>query len=492
MDEIKKDHLNNESENREGLNIAEEVLQEDITLQETEQSDAVKYESVEYQNGDPEESQENIQPDDLLTETIINPTQNDVSHIKEKKKGKRRLFKVASFVLLFTFLGGSLFGGGYITALYLGDSLLTNAIQVRQAEMIDDGNVIQINQLTPVSNSLGTSDVSAPVVISKEVGPSVVTVISTMNSKSANPFNNSTYSQEGSGSGIIFKVDQDNLYVVTNHHVIDGATKVEVTLKAGDTYAATVLGFDSDMDVAVLAIDINDIDKSVASKIAIASFGNSDDLQVGETAVAIGSPLGIQFSNSVTVGVISAIDRIISVEDSDLKLIQTDAAINPGNSGGALVNSKGEIIGINTAKYIDTDVEGMGFAIPINTAEPIINKILEKKDGSDLAVTKELPTDRAFLGIGVSDITQEIYSQTGMPFGAYINQIFEGSGAEKAGLKVGDVVFAINDEKVLSAADLVQKISSYKIGETVKLTVARDNKMIEIKAELLKYSDVVK
>lgn len=408
-----------------------------------------------------------------------------------KKKKRHKFLKVASILVVFTFLGGTIFGGGYISALYFGDSFLPKTLQASNTDSENDENVIQINQVTPMSTTDTNSSLAAPVVISKEVGPSVVTITSTIENQSRNPFNNSLFPTQGSGSGIIFKVDKEYLYVVTNHHVIDGATKVEVTLMAGDTYPATVLGYDSNMDVAVLAIGLKDIDKNVVSKITIANFGDSDALQVGEMAVAIGSPLGKEFSNSVTAGVISAKDRVLNVESSDLKLIQTDAAINPGNSGGALVNSRGQIIGINTAKYIDTDVEGMGFAIPINTAQPIITKILENKDGSDVTTAEQLSPDRPFLGVAVASITDEMYQKTGMPFGAYVTTINENSGAAEAGLQEGDVIFAINDEKVLSPTELIEKISTFKVGDTVKLSVARENKMLEFNAKLSKYSDVI-
>lgn len=484
MDEQKNDLIKNEQENSETLN----TITPELSESELYQRSLIENERIDTDLETPVED---------LSEIATATSKSEDGHIEvdapvqpnPKIKKKHRFLKVASIIVIFTFLGGTLFGSGYVSALYFGNSFLSKTLQI-DMKKTNDENTIQINQVTPISSTDTNAALTAPVVISKEVGPSVVTITSTIDNQYSNPFNNSFFPSEGSGSGIIFKIDVDHLYVVTNHHVIDGASKVEVTLMAGDTYPAEVLGYDSNMDVAVLAIDIKAIDKDVLSNIAIASFGNSDALQVGEMAIAIGSPLGKEFSNSVTVGVISAKDRTLNIQSSKLKLIQTDAAINPGNSGGALVNSNGQIIGINTAKYIDAKVEGMGFAIPINTAQPIINNILENKDGSDLAT--ELSADRPFLGVGVSDITSEIYEQTGMPFGVYVTTIYENSGAEIGGLLVGDVIFGIEDEKVLSASDLIARISTYKVGDTIKLTVARDNKMIDISAELYKYSDVVK
>ncbi|PKM52432.1 MAG: hypothetical protein CVV02_01380 [Firmicutes bacterium HGW-Firmicutes-7] len=419
-----------------------------------------------------------------LDHTLEEPI--STSNLKEKKK-IHPILKVASFFILFTFLGGVLFGGGYFTALYFGDTFISDFIKI-DTKQNDNNNIVQIRQINPdVAKNL-EAYYTAPVVISDAVGPSVVTITSTLKDKFMS-FNGSSYFNEGSGSGIIFDIDNDNLFVVTNHHVIDGAIKVDVTFMGGDTFEAKVLGYDSTMDIAVLSINLADIDQEIMAKVAIASFGNSDELRVGELAVAIGSPLGKAFSNSITVGVISAVDRIISIDSSDLKLIQTDAAINPGNSGGALVNTDGLIIGINTAKYIDTDVEGMGFAIPINTARPIIDKILNSKEGSDVAST--VSDDRPFLGVGIADITQEIYVQTGMPFGVYVTDVFSNSGAEEAGIKPGDIIFSIGDNKVLKSNDLITHVSTYKVGDIITISIARDSKMIDVKAPLYKYSDVM-
>jgi len=412
---------------------------------------------------------------------------NDSANRSRKTK-KPRFLKAVAFLIVFTFLGGLLFGSGYVSALYFGNTVFTDFLQIETKKNNND-NVVQIRQINPDVARNIEALYTAPVVISEAVGPSVVTITSTIEDRFASPFNGSSYFSEGSGSGIIFDLDDDNLYVVTNHHVIDGARKVEVTFMGGDTFDAEILGYDSTMDIAVLGIDLDDIDQEVMDKIAIASFGDSDNLKVGELAVAIGSPLGKEFSNSITVGVISAVDRTISIDSSDLKLIQTDAAINPGNSGGALVNTDGLIIGINTAKYIDTDVEGMGFAIPINTAQPIIDKILKSKDGQDVA--NELSDDRPFLGVGISDITEEIYIKTGVPFGVYITQVYENSGAEEAGIQEGDVIYSIGDNKILKSAELINLVSTFEVGDTITLGIVRDSEMIEVNAKLYKYSDVM-
>lgn len=405
-----------------------------------------------------------------------------------QKIKKPRFLRTVAFIILFTFLGGIVFGSGYVSALYFGNTVFTDFLQIETKNNNND-NVVQIRQINPDVAKNIEALYTAPVVISEAVGPSVVTITSTIEDRFASPFYGSGYFSEGSGSGIIFDLDDENLFVVTNHHVIDGASKVDVIFMGGDSFGAEVLGYDSTMDIAVLAIDLDDIEKEVLDKIAIASFGDSDSLKVGELAVAIGSPLGKEFSNSITVGVISAVDRTINIDSSDLKLIQTDAAINPGNSGGALVNTDGLIIGINTAKYIDTDVEGMGFAIPINTAQPIIDNILKSRDGKDVA--HQLSDDRPFLGVGISDITEEIYIQTGVPFGVYVTQVYENSGAEEAGIQEGDIIYAIGDNKIMKSSELVKYVSTFKVGDTLRLGIVRDGEMLEIEANLYKYSDVM-
>lgn len=459
--------------------------------QNNNQDDEIKHDNYESESDTMEDisnSQREIETINDNQYSVDNKLFEDTSfHTIKKKKRMHPLLKTAAFFILFTFVGGLLFGGGYVSALYLGDTIISDFIKI-DTKQNDNNNVVQIRQINPDVAKNIEALYTAPVVISDAVGPSVVTITSTLQDKYIG-FNGSSYFNEGSGSGIIFDIDNDNLYVVTNHHVIDDASMVTVTFMGGDTFDAEILGYDSRMDVAVLALDLDDISEEVMAKIAVASFGNSDDLKVGELAVAIGSPLGKAFSNSITVGVISAVDRVISIDSSDLKLIQTDAAINPGNSGGALVNTDGLIIGINTAKYIDTDVEGMGFAIPINTAQPIIEKILNAKNGSDVA--NRISDDRPFLGIGISDITEEIYVQTGVPFGVYVTEVYENSGAKEAGIQPGDVIFAVGDNKVLKSNDLITYISTYTVGDTVPLSIARDSKMIDVKAKLYKYSDVM-
>jgi len=260
------------------------------------------------------------------------------------------------------------------------------------------------------------------------------------------------------GSGFIISADG---YVVTNHHVISGAQSVQVTLDNGDTYKASLVGSDPANDIAVLKIDGADL--------PTVQLGDSSDLEVGELAVAIGNPLG-QLSGTVTAGIISALDRTITVDGQDMMLLQTDAAINAGNSGGALFNSFGEVIGINTAKNSGSGIEGLGFAIPIDHAEPIIEQLIEK--GS----VPEPPR----IGIYTQDVTAEMAQQYDLPEGVYVVQVGEGSPAAAAGIQRGDVIIAINGQETLTTSAINAVKNSLQAGDTMNLTIIRDGEKLEI------------
>lgn len=260
------------------------------------------------------------------------------------------------------------------------------------------------------------------------------------------------------GSGFIISADG---YVVTNHHVISGAQSIRVTLDNGDTYEASLAGSDPANDIAVLKIDGKDL--------PTVQLGESSDLEVGELAVAIGNPLG-ELSGTVTAGIISALDRTITVDGQDMTLLQTDAAINAGNSGGALFNSFGEVIGINTAKNSGSGIEGLGFAIPIDHAEPIIEQLIER--GS----VPEAPR----IGIYTQDVSAEMAQQYDLPEGVYVVQVGEGSPAAAAGIQRGDVIIAINGQETLTTAAINAVKNTLQAGDTMNLTIIRDGEKLEI------------
>jgi serine protease Do len=408
-----------------------------------------------------------------------------------KKKKKRRFLKTIAFMVLFTFLAGTFYGAGYITSSFISSSVFPGFTNVAsdEATLASTNSNLSIEQIQPIVSSTEYTD-SAPVVIAETVGPSVVTVVTSYEQNSYSYFGSSFYA-EGTGSGVIFDTDDNYLLIVTNYHVIEDADTIQIITSSNDTIEdVEVWGYDSVNDIALLAIDTNNLDSDILDSVNIATFGDSDDLQVGELAVAIGSPLGLEFSNTVTVGIISALDRSIDVDGYSQSLIQTDAAINPGNSGGALVNENGEIIGINSAKYVDEDIEGMGFAIAINDVIPIIDTILEDKSGQDIATTTALSDDRPFLGVGVVNVS-DIYYETDMPYGVYISEVYENSGAMEAGIMVGDIIFSIDGERILDITDLTTAITAHELSDTIDIKLARGNEIIEVKATLYSYKDTV-
>lgn len=323
-------------------------------------------------------------------------------------------------------------------------------------------------------SSLATTVLDVTGVV-KEVMPAVVSV----NKKyvETTSFWGQQYSSEGNstGSGIIVGQNDSELLLVTNYHVVESAEELTVQFVDGAQVQAQIKGSDADKDLAVIAVQLNDIDSSTKEKISIAKLGNSDDLTVGEPAIAIGNALG--YGQSVTTGVISALDRPIAVSDSYMDtngqrdseintFIQTDAAINPGNSGGALLNMKGEVIGINSNKIGGSVVEGMGYAIPISDAKPIIEDMMSKETKLKVEENK-----RGYLGITGIDVVAEYSEIYGMPQGVYISSVSEGTGADKAGLIKGDIITALNGEEIKSMDDLKKELSYYAAGTTVELTI---------------------
>lgn len=276
------------------------------------------------------------------------------------------------------------------------------------------------------------------------------------------------YITEGAGSGVIMTVDG---YIVTNNHVIDGASKITVTLRSGEQYDAKLIGTDKNTDLAVIKID--------ADGLSPATFGNSDSLVVGETAVAIGNPLG-QLGGTVTDGIISALDREIEIDGQVMTLLQTNATINPGNSGGGLFNSRAELVGIVNAKSSGNDVEGLGFAIPVNTVQPIVKDIMEYG-----YVRGRISTGMSYIDVNNSAAAwmyQVRYT------GVYINDVQSGSNAESAGLKSGDLVISVDGTKVSSSNDIKNIIQKKKIGDKVTYVVLRNNAQVTAEFALSEYS----
>jgi serine protease Do len=296
----------------------------------------------------------------------------------------------------------------------------------------------------------------------KAAMPCVVAI--TNNYTSYNSWYGEITDEEASGSGIIIQQSEDELLIVTNYHVIEDNNSLIITFIDDSEAEAYVKGASEDDDLAIVSVSLGDLKADTMNSIAIAVLGDSDSLQVGEPAIAIGNSLG--YGQSVTTGVISALNRNIN----ESYLIQTDAAINPGNSGGALLNIRGEVIGINSSKIADYVIEGMGYAIPISTAKPIINELMlnetKKKVASD---------NRGFLGISGTDVTDDAANRYGMPVGVYVASVIDGSGAQKAGIEKGDIIISLDGNSITSMTQLQGMLEYYEAGTNVNVTLERQN-----------------
>lgn len=321
--------------------------------------------------------------------------------------------------------------------------------------------------------------------------PSVVaiTTVSVQEIPSFFGYSSHQYKSASTGSGIIVGDNDDELLIATNNHVVDGATTLSVcfigddvanaeteTVNAGDNgdlnvedaVSAKIKGTDADNDLAVVAVKKSDIPEDTLNQIKIAQIGSSDDLAVGQQVVAIGNALG--YGQSVTSGWISALNRTISTDDgtNSTGLIQTDAAINPGNSGGALLNMKGELIGINSAKYADSAVEGMGYAIPISKAKPILEELMNRETREKVDSSK-----KGYLGVSLASLTTEAIEMYNMPTGAFVRSVEDDSPAQVAGICKGDIIVKFDGQKVSDGDDLLDKLQYYKSGEKIEAVIAR-------------------
>ena len=308
----------------------------------------------------------------------------------------------------------------------------------------------------------GNSSVAA---IADAAMPSLVAITNQSVQEMMNWFGQSqVYESQSSGSGIIIGQTDTELLIVTNNHVVDGAQTLSVGFIDETAAQAQVKGTDAEHDIAVIAVNLSDLSADTLSKIKVIQIGSSADLQVGEQVVAIGNALG--YGQSVTTGIVSALNRPVTIDGVTNTLIQTDAAINPGNSGGALLNMSGQLVGINSAKYSDTTVEGMGYAIPVDDVTDIIEGLMNRT-----ARTEKAPEGKqGYLGITGQDVTSEISEAYGMPKGVYITSVEEGSAAEKAGLQKGDIITKFDGTSVSSLSGLQELISYYSSGETVEVT----------------------
>lgn len=340
-----------------------------------------------------------------------------------------------------------------------GDSSLT------EDTTTGDGQVAAASEIAQQqSASAVVTDVTQVV---EAVMPACVSITNNF-TQTVQDFWGQTYSQDetASGSGIIIGENEQELLIVTNNHVVDSTEQLYVQFIDGETVEAQVKGTDASADLAVVAVKLDTIANSTKQEICIARMGDSDSLKIGEPAIAIGNALG--YGQSVTTGVISALNRKIDSSNSEegTSLIQTDAAINPGNSGGALLNMRGEVIGINSNKIGGSSIEGMGYAIPISTARPIIEDLMERQTR-----TKYSEEERGYLGISCINVTSDLSENFSMPQGIFVAQVYSGTGAETAGLVRGNIVVAFDGVTVQNQEELTKQMQYYKAGESVEITI---------------------
>ncbi len=390
-------------------------------------------------------------------------TDPDFSHRKKEKKPRdhKKVAKIAGG-LCFAVAFGVIASAAFQTTNFVGNTLFGEKVKTEKSSE----KKVDSTSLTRTSSTV-TSDVSEVV---NSVMPSVVS-ITNMSVQQVQSFFGGTSSQEvqSSGSGIIVGQNDTELLIATNNHVVEGSTTLTVSFINESSAEAKIKGTDASRDLAVIAVPLENIEEETMGEIKVATLGDSTKLQVGEPVIAIGNALG--YGQSVTTGIVSALNRQIDMEGFDAELIQTDAAINPGNSGGALVNANGEVIGINTVKVSSDAVEGMGYAIPISDANETITTLMNKE------TREQVPEDeRGFLGVEITNVEAESAELYGMPTGVYIRNVIEGTGAEKAGLVRGGVITELDGSSVDSMTTLQNLLSYYRVGETVTLTVEMPGK----------------
>lgn len=396
------------------------------------------------------------EPEEIIEEEIDKENKTEKSNINNDSH-KIIWPKVVVIVLIVTIIGGLTIGAGLglVNQYFIAkEQPTTDEVAIDQTEPTEE----IVKELVLAQDEMNT------VQVVDNIDESIVGITSKI--QYTDWFNNPR-TTEGSGSGVIFKKDEEYMYILTNNHVIEGSNELLVEIQPDEFVTAEIIGSDALSDLAVMAIE----NKAEYSSIKPIEFGDSDALKPGQKVIAIGNPLG--YNKTVTVGVISALEREVD-SNNEFHLIQTDAAINPGNSGGALVDSRGKLIGINTAKISDTAVEGIGFAIPVNEAKPVLDEILKKGYVS-----------RPYLGIYGREVSEEISDLYEIPMGIFVSEIIPGTGAANSDLKIQDIIIAVEDKKIFTMEDLSNALQNYEVGDEITLKVIRDGeRKIEIKVTL--------
>lgn len=379
------------------------------------------------------------------------------------KKRKSKIGKKVVVTVLCGLLCGGLLGGAPI-----GYSYYKQYKTQREMEAAEKQEANQLGQTggngAYVQQTVADRDREASVYDVSTVWDNVIPAMVEIDTKyvTAYRFFGHTYEEEseGRGTGIII-AQGDELFLVTNHHVVDGATAIQIKFVDGSTAPAELKGADAEADIAVLSVDFSDLQEETLKQIRVATIGDSDELASGEMVIAIGNAAG--HGQSLTVGYVSALDREVTIEGVTMNLIQTDAAINPGNSGGALLNAKGELVGINNAKLVASDVEGVGYSIPVSKVVSLINQLMNREEIRY--------KDSAMLGIIVQDVTENLSATLNIPRGVYIVEVEEDSAAAKAGIPLYGVITEVNGISVKSQEQLNEVLSYIRGGTTGTVTV---------------------
>lgn len=451
-----------------------------------------------------EEQQEQKQQQSYNAYQFTAPESKKPNRSGKKLNGQGRKFgTVVATAVVFGLVASAVFQGTN----YVGSKLNPQekkSVQVQSTQTISQ-NKSSDSEESVSGSTEGTSSVSQ---VAKNAMPSIVSIVGVSVQEIPQIYQYFGYGQQqetqSSGSGIIVGQNDTELLIATNNHVVSGTNSLTVCFTNQDGSAVTgngdvektsaedesgstnqegqdsslddvqsgavsaqIKGTDADNDLAVISVKLEDIPEDVLSEIKVATIGDSDSLQMGEQVVAIGNALG--YGQSVTSGYVSALNRQVSSDDTDGTFIQTDAAINPGNSGGALLNMKGELIGINSAKIASDEVEGMGFAIPISKAEPILDEMMNQETRYKV----EDEDKAAYIGITCENVTSDVNQMYGIPQGVYVDTVVEGGPAEEAGIKKGDVITKIDGTAIDAYKDLVDRLEYYEAGETVELEVYR-------------------
>ena len=424
-------------------------------------------------------------------ENMMAAEQNSFNGKKPSSKNKKaaKLAKKIGAIALSAVLFGGVAGGTFQAVNHFAGSTTATATTTTAQQTTSNSSLLKAAATSSSSTSTGTMDVST---IAKNAMPSIVSITNQSVQEVQNYFSMFGYGAQtpqteettSCGSGIIIGKNDTELLIVTNNHVVEDADTLSVSFVNNQVCKANIKGTDADNDLAVIAVPLSEIPDDTMSSIAVATMGDSDSVEVGEQVVAIGNALG--YGQSVTTGIISAANRVIdsdsssdgssdgttadtsSTDTTGKTYLQTDAAINPGNSGGALLNMNGELIGINEAKYSSTQVEGMGFAIPISKAEPILQNLM------NLTTRYKVSDDEAaYIGINMADVSADVSQNYGIPTGVCIMSVVDGSPAADAGFKKGDVITTFDGRSISNAKGLKETLTYYAAGETVDVTVQR-------------------